>query len=125
MSTDFERFGGEAKLRPLIEAFVRRCFDDLMIGYLFRRANAERIARHEYEHAARYLGADVAYEGRPLRKAHGSHTILGGHFMRRRQILIETAREHGMPEEMLEGWVAHQDALRGEITDQAGSECTD
>jgi len=123
--TDFERLGGEAVLRPLIDAFVDRCFDDMMIGFHFRAADRERVKRFEYQHAAQYFGADVAYEGRPLTKAHGPHNILGGQFMRRRQILLETARKHGMPDDLIEAWLAHQDALRGEITKQAGSGCQD
>ena len=121
----FERLGGEAVLRPLIAAFVDRCFDDMMIGFHFRGADRERVKRFENQHAAQYFGADVAYEGRPLTKAHGPHNILGGQFMRRRQILLETARQHGMPEDLLEGWLAHQDSLRGEVTKQVGSGCQD
>lgn len=121
----FERLGGEAVLRPLIEAFVDRCFDDMMIGFHFRGADRERVKRFEYQHAAQYFGAPVAYEGRPLTKAHGPHNILGGQFMRRRQILLETARQHGMPEDLIEAWLAHQDTLRGEITKQVGSGCQD
>lgn len=124
-ASDFERLGGEAVLRPLIAAFVDRCFDDMMIGFHFRGADRERVKRFEYQHAARFFGADVAYEGRPLTKAHGPHNILGGQFMRRRQILLETARQHGMPNDLIEAWLAHQDTLRGEITKQAGSGCQD
>ena len=123
--SDFERIGGEPVLRRVIDAFVDRCFDDMMIGFHFRAADRERVKRFEYQHAAQYFGADVAYEGRPLTKAHGPHNILGGQFMRRRQILLETARQHGMPEDLLEGWLAHQDSLRGEVTKQVGSGCQD
>lgn len=123
--TDFERLGGEAVLRPLIDAFVDRCFDDMMIGFHFRAADRERVKRFEYQHAAQYFGADVAYEGRPLTKAHGPHNILGGQFMRRRQILLETARKHGMPDDLIEAWLAHQDTLRAEITKQVDSGCQD
>jgi len=124
-TTDFERLGGEAVLRPLIDAFVDRCFDDVMIGFHFRKADRERVKRFEYQHAARFFGADVVYEGRALTKAHGAHPILGGQFMRRRQLLLETARAHGMPDDLVDAWLAHQDALRGEITQQVGSGCHD
>jgi hypothetical protein len=79
----------------------------------------------EYQHAAHYFGADVAYEGRTLRNAHGRHAILGGQFMRRRKILEDTAREHGLPEDVIERWLAYQDSLRGDITQQQGSGCQD
>ena len=123
--SDFERLGGEPVLRAVIDAFVDRCFDDMMIGFHFRAADRERVKRFEYQHAARFFGADVAYEGRPLTKAHGAHNILGGQFMRRRQILLETARAHRLPADVIERWLAHQDSLRGEITQQVGSGCED
>ena len=125
MSTEFEQIGGEARLRPLVNAFVDRCFDDMMIGFHFRNADRERVKRFEYQHAAHYFGADVAYEGRPLRSAHGKHAILGGQFMRRRKLLEDTAREHGLPEDALARWLAYQDSLRADITQQQGSGCHD
>ena len=123
MASDFEELGGEARLRPLIDAFIDRCFDDMMIGYLFRNAERARVKRFEYQHAAHFFGAPVEYEGRPLRSAHGRHGILGGHFMRRRKLLEDTAREHGLPEALITRWLAYQDSLRGEITPQQGSGC--
>lgn len=125
MGTEFERLGGEARLRPLIDAFVDRCFDDMMIGFHFRRADRARVKRFEYQHAAHFFGAPVVYEGRPLRTAHGPHAILGGQFMRRRKLLEDTAREHGLPEDLIAQWLAHQDSLRAEITEQQGSGCQD
>ena len=94
----FAQLGGEPKLRAIIDDFVDRCFDDAMIGFLFARADRERIKRFEYEHAANHLGAPVEYSGRPLDQAHGPHRIFGGQFARRRQILIETLRDHEVPQ---------------------------
>lgn len=124
-ASELERMGGEAWLRALVDAFVDRCFDDMMIGFHFRNADRARVKRFEYQHAAHFFGADVAYEGRPLARAHGPHRILGGQFMRRRKILEDTAREHGMPPDALARWLAYQDSLRGEITQQQGSGCQD
>ncbi len=122
--TDFEKLG-EPTLRAIIDTFVDRCFADMMIGFHFQRADKARVKRFEYQHAAHFFGADVAYEGRPIDQAHRAHAILGGQFMRRRQILITTAREQGMPEEMVERWAAYQDTLRPQVTSQVGSGCQD
>jgi hemoglobin len=121
----FEQLGGEPKLCAIIDDFVDRCFDDTMIGFLFARADRNRIKRFEYEHAASHLGAAVDYSGRPLHAAHGPHRILGGQFARRRQILIETLRDHEAPEEVIDAWIAHQDSLRGLITKDRDSNCRD
>jgi len=119
----FEQLGGEPKLRAIVDDFVDRCFDDTMIGFLFARAERNRIKRFEYEHAARHLGAPVEYGGRALDEAHRPHRIFGGQFDRRRQLLIETLRDHDTPDEVLEAWVSHQDSLRALITKDQDSNC--
>lgn len=119
----FEELGGEPKLRAIVDDFVDRCFDDTMIGFLFARADRDRIKRFEYQHAAEHLGGPVVYEGRPLDQAHRPHKIFGGQFARRRQILIETLNDHRVPKSVLDAWIAHQESLRGLITKDADSNC--
>ena len=121
--SSFEQLGGEPKLRAIIDDFVDRCFDDMMIGFLFARADRDRIKRFEYEHAANHLGAPIDYSGRPLDQAHGPHRIFGGQFARRRQILIETLRDHEVPQAVSDAWIAHQDSLRALITKDRDSNC--
>lgn len=111
--------GGEAALRPLVERFVGRVFQDPMIGFLFRAADRARVAEKEYELAARHLGADVPYTGRPLALAHAPHPISSGHFDRRRKILEEVLLEAGAPASVIAVWLGHVEALRGEIVREA------
>ncbi|MET0343609.1 MAG: group 1 truncated hemoglobin [Polyangiales bacterium] len=123
--TLFDEIGGEPVLRAIIDDFVERVFRDTMIGFLFARASKERVKRFEYEHAAAFLGAGVAYGGRDLREAHKRHPIMGGHFGRRRQILKQTLERHGVPEHVRDAWLAHQDGLRGEVTGDEVTQCND
>lgn len=119
----FDQLGGEPKLRAIVDDFIDRCFDDTMIGFMFARANRDRIKRFEYQHAAKNLGAPVQYEGRPLDDAHRPHRIFGGQFDRRRQILIETLRDHQVPQAIVDVWISHQDLLRPLITKDPDSSC--
>ena len=119
----FEKLGGEPKLRAIVNDFVDRCFDDAMIGFLFQRAERARIKRFEYEHAAEHLGGPVRYEGRPLDEAHGPHRIFGGQFARRRQLLLDTLRDHDAPTDVIDAWIEHQESLRELITKDPGSDC--
>ena len=121
----FDEIGGEPALRLIIDDFVDRVFSDTMIGFLFARASKERVKRFEYEHAAQFLGAGVAYGGRDLAEAHKRHPIMGGHFGRRRQILKLTLERHGVPEHVRDAWLAHQDALREEVTTDQVTQCND
>jgi hemoglobin len=119
----FEKLGGESRLRAIIDTFVDRVFDDRMIGFFFRNADRRRIKEFEYQHAAKFLGADVEYQGRPLGKVHANHPIMGGHFARRRQILKETLAAFEVSEEIASAWLRHTDALRSLITPEGGSDC--
>jgi len=119
----FEQLGGEPKLSAIVDDFVDRCFDDVMIGFMFQRASRDRIKRFEYQHAAEHLGGPVRYGGRPLGEAHGPHRIFGGQFARRRQILIETLRDHDVADDIIDAWIAHQDTLRALITKDQASNC--
>lgn len=121
---DFERIGGEAKLRALIHDFVDGCFDDMMIGFLFPRNKRDRVKQFEYEHAAEHLGADVTYQGRTLEKAHGAHRIMGGQFDRRLTILKNTLSAHDVPTDIAERWTGYHESLRARITGDAKGECT-
>ena len=117
----FETLGGEEGLRAIVDRFVDRVFSDVMIGFIFRGKNEARIREMEYQLAAEQLGGPVVYGGRDIGQVHAPLPIMGGHFDRRRQILIDTLREYEVPEDVQEVWIAHVDRLRhqilGDVTD--------
>jgi hemoglobin len=121
----YERIGAEPGVRRIIDEFVDRIFDDIMIGFFFRDANRDRIKELEFQHACEFLGGPQRYRGRPLREAHARHPIMGGHFGRRLQILRQVLAKHGVPGEIAQAWVDHNLALQGEVTQQALGECID
>ena len=124
-SSFFEQLGGEAVLRPIIDDFVERMVKDVMIGFFFIRVDRDRLKAMEYTFTARFLGADVPYAGKTIRDAHAPHPIMGGQFDRRRKILEETIRAHGVAAEIEAAWLAHVDKLRPQVTGQAGGVCVD
>jgi hemoglobin len=115
-TSSYERVGGEAGLRAIIDDFVDRIFDDIMIGFFFRQASKPRIKEFEFQHACEFLGGPASYGGRPLREVHARHPIMGGHFARRLQILRQVLAAHQVPADILAAWVDHNAALRGEVT---------
>jgi hemoglobin len=118
----YARLGDDA-LRAVVVDFYDRVFDDVMIGFLFAGKDRQRLIELECQFTARFLGADVAYTGRPMREAHARAPILGGHFERRLQILRNTLRDHAVDAEVATAWIDHQLALRAQITPDRGSEC--
>ena len=119
----FDHLGGEEKIRAIIDTFIDHVFADRMIGFFFRDADRRRIKELEYQLAARFLGANVKYQGRPLHLVHSKHPIMGGHFARRRQILKETLEAYDVPAFIQEAWLKHTDSLRPLITPEADSDC--
>lgn len=125
MTKVFDKIG-ETALRAVIADFYDRVFADVMIGFMFQGKDKQHLIDREYELTARMLGAShVAYTGRPMRAAHAAHTIFGGHFERRLQILRETWADHGVGPEVQQAWTDHTLALRDQITRDRGSECKD
>jgi hemoglobin len=123
MTTLFEKIGGDA-LRAVIADFYDRVFPDVMIGFMFEGKNKQHLIDREWELVAALLGAPgVKYTGRPMRTAHAQHTIFGGHFERRLQILRETLRDHAVDAEVQQAWIDHTQSLRAQITRDKGSEC--
>jgi len=121
----FDRIGPTA-LRAVITDFYGRVFPDVMIGFMFQGKDRRHLIDREYELTAALLGAPgVTYTGRPMRVAHAQHTIFGGQFERRLQLLRETLRDHAVDPEVQQAWIDHQLALRSQITRDQGSECKD
>ena len=121
----FDKIGGDA-LRAVIADFYDRVFKDVMIGFMFQGKDKQHLIAREWELVAALLGApNVTYTGRPMRPAHAQHTIFGGHFERRLQILRETLRDHAVDPAVQQAWIDHTQALRAQITRDVGSECKD
>jgi hemoglobin len=121
----FDRIGGDA-LRAVLRDFYDRVFADAMIGFMFARVDRVRLVDKEWELVAALLGAPgVTYTGRPMRTAHAAHTIFGGQFERRLQILRETLRDHRVDDDVQRAWIDHVQALRAQVTRDRGSECED
>jgi hemoglobin len=97
---------GEARLRAILVDFYDRVFADVMIGFMFAGADKSRLVELEYRLTARHLGADVLYDaGRSLRTAHEKHPI---------------RRDHDVPAEVRDAWMATAYALESVILGDGG-----
>ncbi|MEO1233075.1 MAG: group 1 truncated hemoglobin [Myxococcota bacterium] len=110
--SSFEQVGGEWALRAIVHDFVGAMVEDPMIGFFFDDVDLHRLRDKEYEMTAKFLGAQIKYTGRGMRKAHRGRPIFAGQFDRRRQILVETLEQHHVPEEIRKVWLHHVDTLR-------------
>ncbi|MBI5607932.1 MAG: group 1 truncated hemoglobin [Deltaproteobacteria bacterium] len=123
MGSLIEQVGGVAALAPVMADFVARLARDPMIGFFFVGVDLQRLVQFELQFAARALGAEVAYEGRPLRQAHQKHRIADGQFNRRRELLRQTLRDHQVPQAACDALIEHSERLRGAVTYFPGQGC--
>jgi truncated hemoglobin YjbI len=120
--TDYERLGGDAVLTPALTDFVQRMAGDFIIGWLFEGRDLQAITRHEISFATAHLGGGGTYAGRPLGKVHQALPINRGMFRRRLSLLRTVLLEHGLPDDVVERWMAHDERLLPVISN--GAECT-
>jgi hemoglobin len=125
MQTFLEQLGGPDKLQEIVDTFVDRVVDDVMIGFFFREVDVARLKKMEFLFAAQFLGGDFRYTGKPLPAAHRKHPIMGGHFARRKQILMDVLIEFEVAEDVRNAWLKHTDSLRASITKDQDNECQD
>jgi hemoglobin len=112
---DIDVMGGEPALRRVIEAFYDRIFSDVMIGFMFRGRDKQRLVDLETQLTARVMGGQGVYEGRSMRAAHAHLRINRGQYLRRNQILRETLRDLDVPEDVQTAWLSHAVALERAI----------
>ena len=118
--TPFERVGS-ATVRAVVDRFVDRMFDDFVIGFLFTGKDRAGIQQHEFEHAARVLGAELAYTGRPIPALHRPLKINAGQFRRRLALLRQELERAGVPDDIRALWIEAQQRMQKQITD--GTDC--
>lgn len=117
----FEEAGGEPVVRAIIDRFVDRVFDDMIIGFFFVGKDRAAVKQHEYEHAAAVLGAPVPYTGRPIARLHRPLKINGGQFRRRLALLRQEIERAGVSAAIAAVWLGAQEAMQRQITD--GTDC--
>ena len=118
---DVERIGGEAQLATILDDFVDRMASDFIIGWLFEGRDLSRIKTHELGFARAHLGGGGRYDGRPLGAVHQRLPINRGMFQRRLALLTTVLRDHGVGEDVIERWLAHDRKLEPVVTD--GTDC--
>ena len=113
----------ENQLREMLVDFYERVFADVMIGYLFKDKDKERLIQKEWELMLQHLDSKRSYTGRPMHDVHWRLKIQGGHFDRRLQILKDCLRDHSIANEVTEKILEQAESLREMVTRNPQGEC--
>lgn len=108
----YEDLGGLEKLKQIVDEFVDKLVDDLMVGYLFSKSDKIRIKEKEFELLANILGAKIKYTGNSVKEVHKTLNIKSGEFERRKQILKEILLKYNCPENVMKAIMEHTEKLR-------------
>ena len=118
--TAYERIG-EDRLQAVMKDFVARTSSDFIIGFFFAGKDLDRIVEHETALARAHLGGPKAYKGRGIGTAHKPMPINRGHFRRRLALLRTVLQKHNVDDDIIRGWIAHDQRLEDVVTN--GVEC--
>jgi hemoglobin len=112
----YQKIGGEAGLREILQDFYRRMANDTLIGFFFSGKDLEHIALQQQAFLMRAMGATLSYSGKPPAQAHDElPPILKGHFDRRLRLLEETLKDHGLSEDEIRTWISFENAFRSAV----------
>lgn len=110
----YEDIGAE-RMAKILSLFYQRCFEDVMISHFFFEKNHDELLKHQLAFTTAMLGGPSTYQGRALAHVHSPLPIRPPHFARRRMLLLETMREEGLDETLIDSWISLEDKLKSLI----------
>jgi len=111
----YEQFGGDATLRPAVELFYRKVFQDAALLPFFDGIDRERLKAHQLAFLSHVLGGPDQYDGRELREAHAAHPIEQRHFDSITGHMEIAFLEMGLSEEVVAQALTRIKAAAGDI----------
>lgn len=106
MATLFEKLGGAEAVNLAVDKFYQRVLEDDRIKHFF--ANVDMVKQREHQKAflTYAFGGTHHYEGRYMREAHKElvekHGLSSEHFDAVAENLMETLKEMGVPDDLLQ-----------------------
>jgi len=114
---------GAPAILAIVRDFYSRMNADTMLGFFFAGKNLEQIAGKQTDFILRAMAASgsASYAGKAPAQAHVDLApILPGHLDRRKIILTQTLRDHGLSPEHIQTWIEFEDSFRSAILGQPG-----
>jgi hemoglobin len=111
----YDRIGGEARVRAVIEDLYDRLFGDRIVGFLFAGKDKQHIVDQQVAFTSRFLGGPQHYGGLALPTAHANLPLLPGHFDRRHHLLKQVLDAQDVPVEVKRVWLQIDASLRSSV----------
>ena len=114
-ATLYERLGGEAKVRKIVNDTLDKNFRNPVIGPYFHKLDMDNLKRLVFEFFSMGTGGPHEYTGRDMASAHSNHKITESDFNSSNDDLLEALKENGVGEEERKEVIAILDSLRSHV----------
>jgi len=102
----FERLGGMGAVDAAVDIFYKKVLADDSINGFFTNTNIMEQAGKQKAFLAYAFGAPMAYTGKSMRDAHSGMNLTEDHFNAVAGHLVETLKELGVSQELIDEVVA-------------------
>lgn len=100
------RLGGFSQLIIILDEFYTRLLSDILVGYIFKPFDRQKLITDQAEFVNRSLGGPHRdYEPRNLKQIHLPLKITSGHFDRRHQILKDVLEQYEVESDIKKMWL--------------------
>jgi truncated hemoglobin YjbI len=114
-ATLYERLGGEAKVRKIVNDTLDKNLHNPAIGSYFQKVDMENLKRLVFEFFSMGTGGPHKYTGRDMTNAHANLKITEADYNSSNDDLLEALEENGVGEEEQREVIAILDTLKGHV----------
>lgn len=114
-ATLFERLGGEAKVRKIVNDTLDKNLRNPAIGAYFQKLDMDNLKRLVFEFFSMGTGGPHKYTGRDMASAHSNHKITEADYNSSNDDLLEALEENGVGEKEKKEVIAILDTLKQQV----------
>jgi hemoglobin len=118
--SDYERVGGGAAIRVVVDRFYELVLRDPRLASYFTDTDLPRLKRHQVLLISQVLGGPAEYDGRDLRRAHGALDVSREDFRLVVAYLAQALTEAGVDDEVIARVGATLAATEDDVVAAAG-----
>lgn len=114
----YERLGGEAAIKAVVDEFVANVGADARINHYFANADLDRLKGHLVNQIGQASGGPQQYTGRDMKTAHAGMGIDGPAFDALVEDLVKALDKFAVPEQEKSELLAVLGSMRGAIVEK-------
>lgn len=119
----FEELGGRETLKKISELFYEKVYEHPWFSKFFKNIEQEVITSQQVDFMTGPLGGEQIYCGQMPISAHQQIFITEEVWDFRRKLLLETMKEVGAKEELIEKWLKIEEAFKPALIKSSLADC--